>query len=123
MPIFADGRIPLRVVADEAALGTALAGGGPAALLAESAPAVMPAEVVATAGFDPAAPHPAGCACCTGRAPMAQALDALFLDRVKGRAPWFDRVVAWLPSAERQAEMDVLLALDPVVSARFRAGG
>ncbi|MBP0491534.1 hypothetical protein [Roseomonas indoligenes] len=122
MPVFADGRIPVLIVTDEAALAASLSGGGKAALLAEERPAALPTGIVASAGFEPGGTHPVACTCCAGRVPMAQALDALFLDRVKGRAPWFDRVVALLPSPDRRAELDVILHLDGVVSARYRPG-
>ena len=122
MPVFADGRIPVSIVGDEAALAANLAGGAKVALLAEEPPALLPPGIVASAGFEPGAAHPAACTCCVGRVPMAQALDALFLDRVKGVAPWFDRVVALLPSPDRQAELDVILHMDGVVSARYRPG-
>lgn len=122
MPVFADGRIPVSIVADEAALAASLVAGAKVALLAEEAPARLPPGIVASAGFEPGMAHPLACTCCVGRVPMAQALDALFLDRVKGRAPWFDRVIALLPSPDRQAELDVVLHMDGVVSARFRPG-
>lgn len=62
------------------------------------------------------AAHPVACACCVGRGPAVQALDQLFLDRVKGLVPWFTRVV--VPD---DADGLVRAALaDSVVSARFR---
>ncbi|SHI38971.1 hypothetical protein SAMN02745194_00223 [Roseomonas rosea] len=120
MPVFADGRIPVSVVADEAGLRASLAARPGAALLAEAAPATLPPGVVATAGFDPAAPHPVACTCCVGRSPLAQALDALFLARVKGQAKWFTRVVALLPAEEARIALDEALRGDSVVASRYR---
>lgn len=63
--------------------------------------------------------HAPGCACCVTRTPAAQALDQLFLDRVRGTVPWFNRLVVD-PAGEatvREAVTD-----DPVASARFRLG-
>ncbi len=121
MPVFADGRIPVSIVADEAGLRASLAARPGVALLAETAPASLPPGVFATAGFDPAAPHPAACTCCAGRTPLAQALDALFLARVKGQARWFTRVVALLPDAEARAALAGTLRGDSVVASRYRA--
>jgi hypothetical protein len=122
MPVFADGRIPVLVVADEAAMRASLAARPGAALLAASPAAIPPPGAVAVAGFgaDPA-PHPVACTCCTGRTPLAQALDRLFLARVKGQAKWFDRVVALLPEdASRQAMADALRE-DSLTASRYRA--
>jgi hypothetical protein len=63
--------------------------------------------------------HPIACACCVGRGPAAQAMDRLFLDRVRGTRPWFDRLVVD-PAGE--AAVRAALAEDAVVSARFRLG-
>ena len=63
-----------------------------------------------------AAVHPAGCTCCATRGPAALALDRLFLDRVRGTVPWFDRVlVLGEGEAVRRAVAD-----DTIVKARFR---
>ncbi len=64
------------------------------------------------------AEHPAGCACCVARGPAARALDHLFLDRVRGRVPWFERVVV-------TGAADVVRAAvleDGVVMTRYRVG-
>lgn len=121
MPVFADGRIPVSVVADEAALAASLAARPGAALLAEEPPARLPAGILATAGFEPGPAHPVACSCCAGRTPLAQALDALFLARVKGQARWFNRVVALLPSPEARQRMAEALRDDSVVASRYRA--
>ena len=90
-----DARIPLVTVADEPALNAALAGGPPAAVLAEAPPPPLPAGAVALVSFDLSGPiHAIGCACCAGRSSAAVALDRLFQARVRGGCAWFDRVVA-----------------------------
>ncbi len=65
-----------------------------------------------------AAAHPLGCACCLARSPDAAGLDRLFLDRVRGTAPWFTRVVV---TADDAGLREAILT-DPVLSARFRLG-
>ncbi len=123
MPWTIDARIPLVILADAAGLAAALAGGGPAAVLAEAPAAARPEGAVAGESFAPAmAAHPAACACCAGRSPAAAALDRLFQARVRGAVPWFARVVA-LPSTEAgRAEIAAALSGDAVTAARFRAG-
>ncbi len=65
-----------------------------------------------------AAQHPADCACCVARSPAARALDHLFLDRVRGRVPWFERVVVTgAVDAVRSAVLE-----DGVVTSRYRIG-
>jgi hypothetical protein len=118
-----DARIPLVTVADEAALAAALAGGKPAAVLAEAPPPALPAGAVALASFDPTGPqHLASCTCCAGRSPAAAALDRLFQARVRGACGWFDRVVAIAETPAAQAEIAAALREDAVTAARFRAG-
>jgi hypothetical protein len=63
--------------------------------------------------------HPIACACCVGRGPAAQAMDQLFLDRVRGSIPWFSRLVV---DPVGEAAVRKALAEDAVVSARFRLG-
>jgi hypothetical protein len=113
-----DSRIPVTVITDPADLLAALAG-PPASLLAE-APAPPSLLAVAAAVFTPGETHPAGCACCAGRPAAAAALDALFQARVRGRCPWFERVVALVPSAAGQAALATALRTDAVTAARFR---
>jgi hypothetical protein len=116
-----DARIPVTLLPDPAALPAALAGGRPAALLAEAeAPADTGAR--ATETFTSAAAHPAACACCAGRSGAALALDRLFQARAKGTAAWFDRVVVLAPSAAARADLAQALAADALTSARYRAG-
>jgi len=110
-----DARIPVTVFDSAAALAAAsLARPGVAVLLPEAA-ADVPG--VASARFGPAG-HMPDCNCCGGRLPAAVALDRLFLDRVRGAAPFFPAVVALDGGQVRQA-----LAEDAVASARFRLAG
>jgi hypothetical protein len=76
-------------------------------------------DAVLTPQADWAAAHPIACACCVSRGPAAHAMDQLFLDRVRGSIPWFDRLVVD-PAAE--GAVREALAQDSVVSARFRLG-
>ena len=118
-----DARIPLVTVADEAALNAALAGGPPAAVLAEAPPPPLPAGAVALVSFDLSGPtHAIGCACCAGRSPAAVALDRLFQARVRGGCAWFDRVVALAETDQARAEIGSALREDALTAARFRGG-
>ncbi len=117
-----DARIPLVTVPDEAALVAALAGGKPAAVLAEAPPPAAPAGAVALVSFDLTGPsHAVGCACCAGRSPAAAALDRLFQARVRGACGWFDRVVALAETEAARAEIAAALREDAVTAARFRS--
>ncbi|MGG5811098.1 hypothetical protein [Falsiroseomonas sp. CW058] len=110
-------------MADEAALRAALAGGRPAAVLAEAPPPDRPAGAVALVSFDLSGPsHLPACSCCAGRGPAATALDRLFQARVRGDCGWFDRVVALAETEAARAEVAAALRDDPVTAARFRAG-
>ena len=114
-----DARIPLSPLPDMTALQQALQAGPPAALLLpEGHPSLGGA--VATARFQPFASHAVACACCGGRSPVAQALDRLFLARMKGDAPWFDRVVALCPAEDSRAALTAALRDDAVTVSRFR---
>lgn len=116
-----DARIPLTLVADDAALAAALQGGKPAALLAEAPPPALPPGAVALASFDLTGPtHAPACACCAGRGVAAAALDRLFQARVRSQCAWFDRVVALADNAAAQAEVEAALRDDAVTRARFR---
>ena len=117
-----DARIPVLSLPDAAGLRQALRAGPSAALLLpEGAPDIGGA--VATARFQPFASHAVACACCGGRSPVAQALDRLFLDRVRGTCPWFDRVLALADTPEAAAMLQGALRQDAVVAARFRRDG
>jgi hypothetical protein len=76
----------------------------------------------ASAWFDSAAAHVAGCACCSGRSDAALALDRLFQARARGTLPWFRRVVAVVPSAAGQAAVSAALAGDALTVSRYRRG-
>jgi hypothetical protein len=116
-----DARIPLETVADEAALAAALAGGKPAAVLAEAPPPALPAGAVAMVSFDLSGPtHAVGCACCAGRGAAATALDRLFQARTRGACAWFERVVALAETELARAEIEAALKDDAVTAARFR---
>lgn len=121
MPVFADGRIPVLPVADEAVMRAALAARPGAAVLAEAPPPDLPEGAVAMASFDLyLSSHPQACTCCGGRTPIAAALDRLFLARVKGQARWFDRVVALVPGEDARTALAATLREDGVVSSRYR---
>jgi hypothetical protein len=51
---------------------------------------------------------------------VAQALDRLFLERVRGGCPWFERVLALAETAEAVTLVEGALRQDAVVAARFR---
>lgn len=114
-----DARTPLTLFADPAALAAALAQGPAAAMLVEAGLAA-PAGAAAAARFVASLPHAVACACCQGRGPVAEALDRLFLARIRGQCPWFERVLAL---AETPAAADLIattLRDDAVSAARFR---
>ena len=116
-----DARVPVEVVPDLQALTTALAAGGPAALLSTGpTPSGLPAGLVARESYDPDAVHAVACTCCAGRPAAAAALDRLFLARVRGTVPWFSRVLALVGPAAGHAALDTALAGDAVTAARFR---
>ncbi len=75
----------------------------------------------AAAGFTPASGrHAPGCSCCAPRTPAGLALAALLHERARGRAPFFERVVALVPTEAGRAELAHALSHDPVASACFR---
>ena len=124
MPVFADGRIPVLIVADEQAMAAALAAGPEAAVLAEAPPPLLPAGAVAVARLEADGPvHAAACICCAGRPAATRALDALFLSRVKGQARWFSRVVAVVPEEAARRALATVLREDAVTASRYRAEG
>jgi hypothetical protein len=67
------------------------------------------------------ATHPLGCACCTPRSPVAEALGRLFLARARSELPWFRSVVAVTHSAAGADAVRAALIADVVTTARFRA--
>jgi hypothetical protein len=66
--------------------------------------------------------HVSGCACCTPRGPVADALSTLFQARARGTAPFFKRVVV-LASPNGEAAIRTALDSDLVARARFRLFG
>ncbi|MCZ8278580.1 MAG: hypothetical protein O9313_09610 [Acetobacteraceae bacterium] len=106
-----DARIPLHLLRP----GETPAPG--MALLAEA-----PAEVSATAMalFSLTGAHVPACACCGVRGPVAEALDRLFLGRVRGTLPWFSAIAALPQSAEAAEAICNTLRDDAASSARFR---
>ncbi len=64
--------------------------------------------------------HPAGCACCAVRGPLARALDHLFLARVRGELPFFRAMTIACADAAARETARQTIADDPVVSTRFR---
>ncbi|HZF75940.1 MAG TPA: hypothetical protein VE033_08925 [Acetobacteraceae bacterium] len=119
-----DARIPVTLVADDAALLAALRAGPPAGLLVEAPPPpALPAGAVALASFDPLlAAHAAACACCGGQSPAAAALDRLFQARVRGACPWYERIVALVETTDARAQVEDALRGDRLAVARFRSG-
>ena len=108
-----DPRLPLRFGP------VASAGAGTALLIEGDAPAppgvpfarfVLPAMVQA---------HPAGCACCVPRGPVAAALASLFLARARGGA-WFTEVLAVPRGPAGEAAIRATVAEDVLAVARFR---
>jgi len=63
--------------------------------------------------------HMLGCACCTLRGPVADALGRLFRDRATGVAPFFPRVVV-LASPAGEAAVRSAITEDAVTRARYR---
>ncbi|WP_245870287.1 hypothetical protein [Teichococcus rhizosphaerae] len=120
-----DARTPLRLLGGAA---PGLASPGPASpgavVLAEDG-APLPGRPARVERFaaPPATAHPAGCACCQPRNPVAIALDRLFLARTKGEVPWFDSIVAVARTEEGRAAIRAALEHDSVARARFRLEG
>ena len=87
------------------------------AVLAEAPSA---ASAPAMALFSLTGTHVPGCACCGARGPVAEALDRLFLGRVRGTLPWFTAIAALPHSAEASDAIRRTLRDDAPSSARFR---
>jgi hypothetical protein len=66
--------------------------------------------------------HAIGCACCTPRSAVAEALGRLLLARARGEVPWFTRVVAATVTPAGEAAVRAAVAQDPIAGARFRIG-
>ncbi len=130
-----DARIPVHVVPPSAPLPEA----DPQALLVVVAPELPAGDADGTTSRAPgwtagwmavrqvaaedlaATSHPAGCACCTARSPLALLLSSLFEQRARGTLDLFRRV--WMTGPAGLAEaVPALLASDPVVAGRYRPG-
>jgi G3E family GTPase len=64
-----------------------------------------------------------GCLCCTIRSDLAETLRELFLKRVRGSVPEFDRVVIETTGLADPAPIIHTLMTDPLVAARYRLDG
>jgi G3E family GTPase len=64
-----------------------------------------------------------GCLCCTIRSDLAETLRALFLKRVRGEVPEFDRVMIETTGLADPAPIIHTLMTDPLVAARYRLDG
>jgi G3E family GTPase len=65
----------------------------------------------------------AGCLCCTVRGDLVNALRTLFLKRVRGEVPHFQRVVIETTGLADPAPILHTLMTDPLISARYRLDG
>jgi len=106
-----DARIPIHLLkpSETPAPGMALLAEAPTAA---SAPAM--------ALFSLTGAHVPGCTCCGVRGPVAEALDRLFLGRVRGEFPWFTAIAALPQSANSAEAIRRTLREDQASSARFR---
>jgi hypothetical protein len=82
--------------------------------------APAPGIAVLAAIFTLEGAHVPACACCGARGPVAEALDRLFLGRVRGDFPWFTSIAALPRNAESAEEIRRTLREDQASSARFR---
>lgn len=113
-----DARTPIRLLDTPAA-----APPGAVVLAEDGAPLPQSPARVERFAAPPATAHPAGCACCQPRNPVAIALDRLFLARTRGEAPWFDSILAVTRTGDGEAALRTALESDSVASARFRLEG
>ena len=109
----ADDRVPVRFGSVDAA------GPDDALLIEDDAP--TPAErAVARFRLVPGVfGHPVGCACCTPRGPVAEALGRMFLARARGEVAYFRSVVAVIATSRGEAAVRAALADDQVCAGRF----
>ncbi len=123
-----DARIPVHVVP----FGLPLPQADPQAVLLVAGPPGQAYPLDGTRGWmavqhlvaavpATAARHPGGCACCAVRDPLALVLSSLFERRARGALGLFRRVWLIAPSGFAEA-VPALLAVDPVVAARYRLG-
>src|SRR5712691_3791182 len=64
-----------------------------------------------------------GCLCCTVRGDIVDTLTSLFVDRVKGKVPFFTRVAIETTGLADPAPVLHTLMTDPVVAARYMLDG
>ena len=113
-----DARVPVRI-------GAVAEAGPDDALLIEGdgpAPDGVPLERFRVPVFEigPAGPHRIGCACCTPRVPVADALARLFLARARGDSGFFQSVLAVPLGAAGAAAIRAALDSDQMAASRFR---
>jgi hypothetical protein len=109
-----DDRVPVR-------FGSGDAAGPDDALLVEGDATVPDGHAVARFRLAPGLiGHPFGCACCTPRGPVAEALGRLFLARARGEVAFFRSVVALVATPAGEAAVRAALAEDQVSAGRFR---
>jgi hypothetical protein len=109
-----DDRIPVRFDATDAVTGET-------ALLVEGDVAVPAGHVVGRFRLVPGVSgHPWGCACCTPRGPVADALGRLFLARARGDVAFFRSVVVVVTTPAGEAAVRAALAENQVSAGRFR---
>ena len=65
----------------------------------------------------------AGCLCCTVRGDLVKALRTLFLQRVRGEVPRFERVMIETTGLADPAPILHTLMTDPLIAARYRLDG
>ena len=106
-----DARIPVHLL---------MPGETPAPGMALLAEAPTETSAPAMALFSLTGAHVPACACCGARGPVAEALDRLFLGRVRGELPWFTAIAALPLSADSAEAIRRTLREDQASSARFR---
>lgn len=123
--MFIDARIPVHIL-DPDAVVPPPARDDQVLLLSAAASAARsdPGWMLVLRLPDPAARRPSpgghtpGCVCCTGRAPSATSLTALFQARARGEVGFFRALVAILPGQEA-ADLRDALVTDPFLSGCF----
>jgi len=64
-----------------------------------------------------------GCLCCTVRGDIVDTLTNLFVDRVKGKVPWFTRAAIETTGLADPAPILHTLMTDPIIAARYMLDG
>ena len=80
-------------------------------------------ELIRTGGDETMALLESGCVCCTLRSDLADTLKDLFLKRVKGQIPEFDRVIVETTGLADPAPLLHTLIVEPLTAARYRLEG